>query len=140
MRPGQLISANCTTGWLDWTPGALWLLPDGILRARRDAATIRDRGDLRIDRSEPLIRTFDDDEPERIGSEGERSVWISADRLVSATLRRGLTTNGVVLGLRGETRVKLLWMRRDRAERPLLDALAQWGVPTSGGGSRAVAD
>lgn len=132
-RPGQLISANCTTGWLDWTPGALWLLPDGLLRARRERATVRERDDLRIDPTRPVIRAFAEDEPERIGSQRKRSVWVRADQITAATVRRGLPTNGTVLRLRDESCVKLLWMRRDRAEQPLIDALARWGVPTTFG-------
>jgi hypothetical protein len=27
-----LLSRACTTGWLDWVWGELWLLPDGVIR------------------------------------------------------------------------------------------------------------
>jgi hypothetical protein len=131
MRPGQLISANCTTGWLDWTPGALWLLPDGILRSEKNRATIRDRNDLRIAPAQPLISAFAEGEPERIGRQSKRSVWIAANDIAAATLHRGLTTNSAVLSLRDGSCIKLLWMRRDRAEQPLIDALARWAVPTT---------
>lgn len=29
---GILLSTTCTTGWLDWFHGELWLFPDGLLR------------------------------------------------------------------------------------------------------------
>jgi hypothetical protein len=31
-RAGGLLSTTCTTGWLDWFHGQLWLFPDGLLR------------------------------------------------------------------------------------------------------------
>ncbi|MFF5520725.1 hypothetical protein [Streptomyces coeruleorubidus] len=30
LRPAQLLATTCTTGWLDWIHGELWLLPGGL--------------------------------------------------------------------------------------------------------------
>ena len=32
LQPARLLAGTCTTGWLDWIHGELWLLPDGLLR------------------------------------------------------------------------------------------------------------
>jgi hypothetical protein len=43
MASGRLLSANCTTGWFDWSPGQLWLLPDGFLRLHVAKASYQER-------------------------------------------------------------------------------------------------
>ncbi|AWZ16800.1 hypothetical protein [Streptomyces sp. ICC1] len=34
VQHAHLLAASCTTGWLDWFHGELWLLPDSLVRIR----------------------------------------------------------------------------------------------------------
>jgi hypothetical protein len=41
MREGRLVTASCTTGWLDWIHRELWLCNDGLLLVRLDLKPTR---------------------------------------------------------------------------------------------------
>lgn len=34
VQHAHLLATSCTTGWLDWVHGELWLLPDSLVRVR----------------------------------------------------------------------------------------------------------
>ena len=106
MGQGRLVTASCTTGWLDWIHGELWLFPDGLLRsstglkttwahgrekARRDHDRARGRaaGVVQTVTGEPRSREFADGEIERIVASRRRNLWIEADRIKRADLNVG---------------------------------------------------
>jgi hypothetical protein len=126
---GTLISASCTTGWLDWIHGDLWLLPDGLLRVRSGlGATIR-RANERTVLENGEKRQFGVGEVERLQGEHKSNFWIPADEIGSARIRNGLLSGRLALTLKSGRRVKLMWLRADRASEPLKRALALWGIP-----------
>jgi hypothetical protein len=132
VRRGSLISASCTTGWLDWIGVELWLLPDGILRLALNLAKTKEHRIARTVSDEPRIRPFRDDEIRALVAQGSRNVWISADLIAAARLRVGIVSDRLRLTLVDGTTVKLLWLRADHADDPLRDALASWGVEVVG--------
>ena len=79
---------------------------------------------------EPRSREFADGEIERIVASRRRNLWIEAERIKRADLHVGRTTSRINLHMTDGRRIKLLWLREDRAERPLTTALSSWGVAT----------
>lgn len=155
MASGRLLSANCTTGWLDWSAGQLWLLEDGLLRLQVPKASRRERRrirsadaalshmsaragprrdvvtstrDLRVDPRALEYREFGDDEPQALAGERERTWWLLASDIRAAKLHRGILTNSLKLRMDSGPRVKLLWMRRDLADDLIREALRSWHV------------
>ncbi len=61
--------------------------------------------------------------------------WISANEIVGASGQRGKMTNRLTLDLRDGSTRKLLWLSVDRADVPLLAALATWRVATTSAGA-----
>ena len=126
----QLVTASCTTGWLDWVHGELWVLPDGLVRFRTSLATTFMHQNQRTVPNEAERQELSDGQIAfMLGAKG--SLWIPADKITSAHFRVGRTSR-VNLRMSDAPKIKLLWLRSDRAELPLSTALASWGVPTSG--------
>jgi hypothetical protein len=124
----MLVSASCTTGWLDWVHGELWLLPDGLLRPSLDWAASKQHGAKRTVSDVPTTRSFDDAEITKLVARNSRNVWVAADQIGSARLRVGATTSRLGLSLADGRTIKLLWLRADQAHVALRDALLSWGV------------
>jgi hypothetical protein len=127
---GRLITASCTTGWFDWIHGELWLFPDGLLRASTGLATTISNGIVQTVSGEPRSQEFVDGEIERIVARGGTNLWIQADQIRGADIHVGLMTSRMKVHMADGHRIKLLWLRGDRAERPLTKALSSWGVAT----------
>lgn len=96
-RTFRLISISCTTGWLDWVHGELWLAGDGILRRRRGWLKTIGSGNAMLARD---FRRHADDEapvPNLTDADIDTAVehgglWISAPSIREARLRVGLST------------------------------------------------
>jgi hypothetical protein len=116
----SLLSVRCTTGWLDWIHGELWLLPDGLLRVCESAGR---RG---LDDAEPAPRAPEELDQLRAHA---RSLWVRADEIVGASVRSGILTSRLTLLLADGGRRKLLWPTSDRAAVVLREAFASWEVP-----------
>jgi hypothetical protein len=135
MREGRLVTASCTTGWLDWIHRELWLCDDGLLLVRLDlkATRARDKG--------PTVsatlrrRPVRDNEVTEAEADGKRLSWIPAGAIVVASGRRGRLADRLSLDLRDGASRKLLWMSVDRADIPLLAALSAWGVALTSPGA-----
>jgi hypothetical protein len=123
---GKLLTRRCTTGWLDWIHGQLWLFPEGLLRARGNLQiTIAQsaRGPL----PDQLTATTDERELAQLARE-KGNLWIPSTAIRSASIRRGLTTERLLLTLVDGSRIKLLWPGNERVRKPLEEALASWGI------------
>ena len=131
---GELITASCTAGWLDCIHGELWVLPDGLLRIRTSLTETLAHQNRRTVPDEPQHEEFSDSWIDAIVASHRTNLWIPAERIASANIHVGLMTGRANVRMKDGRRIKLLWLRSDRAERPLTTALASWGVPTSGPG------
>jgi hypothetical protein len=129
MVVGKLICASCTTGWLDWIHGDLWLLPDGLLRVRGGLGATIGHANQRTVPEDIGERQFGAGEVERLQREHKTNLWIPANEIVSAGIRNGPLSGRLALTLTGGRRVKLMWLRADGASEPLKHALASWGIP-----------
>ena len=123
-RRFRLISGTTTTGWLDWQHGELWLAADGLFRRPRGwAATVAGDGithDLQArPEDEPIGEEFSEEEL-------SRGLWIPAQSIRTASLRRGITTGRLKLGLANGRTVKLLWVKSVLTHRSIQDALRSW--------------
>ena len=114
-----LISASCTTGWLDWIHGELWLCPNGLLRRSLGLLATTQHsvpvlsGVGTIDQRERPIRTFSDSELASIGAADRRNSWIRWHDIAAATLKRGIIDHSLHLRLRDGRRAKFLWLKSD---------------------------
>jgi hypothetical protein len=109
------ISRSCTTGWLDWVHGQLWLLPTGLLRRRMSLAETRANGyDPTVAVPPPRAPVVDFDLT-RIAAEHRTNKVIPFEAVARARLVRGLTTDALRLTLRDTTPHRLLWLTRDPA-------------------------
>jgi hypothetical protein len=125
----RLLTASCTTGWLDWIHGELWLLPDGLLRVRSSLGATIAHANQRTVPNDPSEREFGAGEIEELEHEHQTNLWIPAHEIVAASIRTGLLSSRLSLRLAGGRRAKLLWLRVDPAAVPLKRALASWGIP-----------
>ncbi len=118
-----MISRSCTTGWLDWVWGDLWLTADSVLRISRGMAETRGAALQRKRRGGGSTVT-----PESAGGGGvsalELEQKVGADKknrciqlreIRAARLRRGAFNSRLSVELDDGTRLKLLWLKTDPA-------------------------
>ena len=106
-----LVSASCTTGWLDWIHGELWVCPEGLLRRPLGlGATIAHGAHPTVDTADrPRRRAAD-----LRGSSSGRDLWLPWDAVELAELRTGPMTHSLHLRLPNRS-VKFLWRGVDGA-------------------------
>ena len=73
-------------------------------------------------------RTFDDQQISALVASNSRNVWVAADRIARASLRKGIKTDRLKLWLEDGSTVKFLWLGVDQADEPLRETLVSWGV------------
>ena len=129
VNDARLISGSCTTGWLDWIHGELWLLPDGLLRISTSLVNTAGNGILRTIPRDPVVRQFTREEIDEIVARDKRNLWIPREQLTSLKIHVCLLQSRANLSFVDGRRQKLLWLRGDHAEVPLKDALASWSIP-----------
>ncbi|MFE2155778.1 hypothetical protein ACFXAO_37735 [Streptomyces lavendulae] len=118
----QLLAASCTTGWLDWFHGELWLLPDSLVRVRGGFV------DTVVNSVGPGIRehtatsVIGYDPVAVLGGHRTNKV-IPFDGIAHARLHPDLTTAGLAVTMTDGTRHKLLWLSSEPARRVLADRL-----------------
>jgi hypothetical protein len=134
MREGSLVTASCTTGWLDWIHRELWLCDDGLLLVRLDLKATRAHEKGPTVSATLRRRPVRDEELTGAETAGKQLSWIPAGEIVAASGHRGRMADRLSLDLRDGASRKLLWMSVDRADIPLVVALDAWGIaPTSPG-------
>ncbi|MDX3747706.1 hypothetical protein [Streptomyces sp. AK08-02] len=118
----RLLSSTCTTGWLDWIHGRLWLLPEGLLRVRGDLMTTLVNGFgsglTALDPYRPI--TYD---PATVLAAHPTNKLIPFAGMATARLHGGVTTSGLEVAMTDGTRHKLLWMNSDPARGLLRERL-----------------
>ncbi|MDQ0930381.1 hypothetical protein [Streptomyces turgidiscabies] len=122
VRQARLVAASCTTGWLDWIHGELWLLPDCLLRVRSgfvDTLTNSFGSGLTARDSYRFI-THD---PETVLAAHSTNKLIPFADMARARLHGGVTTSGLEVTMTDGTRHKLLWMSSEPARRLLRERL-----------------
>ena len=135
MREGRLVTASCTTGWLDWIHRELWLCDDGLLLVRLDLKATRAHKKGPTVSATLRRRPVRDVELGDAEAVGKQLSWMPASEIVAARGRRGRTVDRLSLDLRDGASHKLLWMSVDRADIPLLAALDAWGVASASPGA-----
>lgn len=118
----HLLAASCTTGWLDWFHGELWLLPDSLVRARGGFV------DTVVNSISPGVREHTATSvigynPAAVLKGHHTNKVIPFDGITHASLHRGLTTSGLTVTMTDGTRHKLLWLSSEPAHRVLTDRL-----------------
>ncbi|MFB6843738.1 hypothetical protein ACFCXS_02495 [Streptomyces sp. NPDC056373] len=123
LQPAQLIARTCTTGWLDWIHGELWLLPDHLVRVRGGVPTTMMVGLVGPELATPdTFQTLAFD-PGTIRSAHRTNKVLPLAEITYARIHGGLTTSGMTLTMADGTRHKLLWMSMEPARGLLRDRL-----------------
>lgn len=123
LQPAQLIARTCTTGWLDWIHGELWLLPDQLLRIRGGIPATLTVGLLGPELATPAtFRTLAHD-PDAIRSAHRTNKVLPLAEITHVRIHGGLTTSGMSLSMADGSRHKLLWMSMEPARGLLRDRL-----------------
>lgn len=119
LLPARLLARTCTTGWLDWIHGELWLLPDALIRVRSGLMdSVANPG---VSAREPYqVIPYD---AESILSAHRTNKVIPLTELSEARLHRGLTTSGMTAVMRDGTHHKLLWLSSEPTTRLVKDRL-----------------
>ena len=115
-----LISASCTTGWLDWVHGELWACDDGLLRRPLGlrATIAHSLGDY------PKVSAYAPTTRDVLQAAAIRGYqWIAWEAVQRAVLRSGPLTDSIHIALRDGSRVKFLWYGTERASEYLQLAL-----------------
>ena len=129
---GRLLTRSCTTGWLDWIHGELWLLPDGLLRVRGSlsgtvaAGTRMQSGAwATVDIEKLPAKSWDQSKIARALKRHRRNYWLPWTDIASARLHGGLTTDRLLITRQDGSRVRLLWLDDDPAEEVLASVLPE---------------
>ncbi|MET8036994.1 hypothetical protein [Streptomyces sp. NPDC005345] len=123
LLPARLLARTCTTGWLDWIHGELWLLPDALIRVRSGLmdSVANSASGSGVSAKDPYeVIPFD---TESVRSAHRTNKVIPLAELSEARLHRGLSTSGMTATMRDGTRHKLLWLSTEPAGRLLRDRL-----------------
>lgn len=122
VQHAQLLAASCTTGWLDWVHGELWLLPDSLVRVRGGFVdTVVDPFGIAVPpRTTTGVIGYD---PVAVLGGHRTNKVIPFDGIARARLHRGLSTSGLAVTMTDGTRHKLLWLSSEPARRVLADRL-----------------
>jgi hypothetical protein len=118
----RLLTSTCTTGWLDWIHGRLWLLPEGLLRMRGDLMTTLANGFSSGLTAQDPYRPITYD-PATVLAAHPTNKLIPFAGMATARLHGGLTTSGLEVVMTNGTRHKLLWTNWDPARRLLRERL-----------------
>ncbi|MFJ6198080.1 hypothetical protein [Micromonospora sp. NPDC092111] len=120
----RCVSRSCTTGWLDWVHGELWLSPVGLIRRRLSWAESKAHG-LGPTVGTPLPESaLDSFDLATLLAEHPTNKVIHFDAVATARLVRGSTSDALRLAMSDGSRAKLLWLRRDPAYEILSTSLA----------------
>jgi hypothetical protein len=139
MNNAVLISASCTTGWLDWVHGEPWLCPEGLLRRSLGfRATVRHLLGPTVDEDNPARRSFTTAEIGAIIAANPRNRWIPWNDVRFARIKKSPMDTSLYLDLADGRREKFLWLAADGGEDRLSDAFTQslpgkWAGPRDRG-------
>ncbi|WP_328342428.1 hypothetical protein [Streptomyces violaceus] len=123
LQPAKLIARTCTTGWLDWIHGELWLLPDHLVRIRGGVPATMVVGLVGPELATPdSFQTLVYD-PDTIRSAHRTNKVLPLTEITHARIHGGLTTSGMTLSMADGTHHKLLWMSMEPARGLLRDRL-----------------
>ncbi|MFF0217159.1 hypothetical protein [Streptomyces vinaceus] len=122
LQYAQLLAASCTTGWLDWVHGELWLLPDSLVRVRGGFVdtVVNSIAPGIPEHTATSVIAYD---PVAILGGHHTNKVIPFDGIAHARLHPGLTTAGLEMTMTDGTRHKLLWLSSEPARRVLADRL-----------------
>ncbi|WP_280878463.1 hypothetical protein [Streptomyces pseudovenezuelae] len=123
LQPAKLLAGTCTTGWLDWIHGELWLLPGHLVRVRSGLlqSVLNSQSGSGVTAQDPYRLVGHD--PEAIRRAHRTNKVIPFTDIHHARLHGGVSTSGMTLTMTDGTHHKLLWLSTEPARRLLRDRL-----------------
>lgn len=125
----KLIAASCTTGWLDWEHGNLWLAPHGLARIPLGMPTSVAHTFVGVDPAKWRSRAIGVNELREVLNSSARALWLDAAEMKAAWLHRGLLNDRLNVRLNDGAFHKLLWVRNSAATQQVEEALRRWLGP-----------
>ena len=119
-----LISRSCTTSWLDWVHGELWLTDKALIRTRLSLSETlaNGTGDTLAAVAAP-VAVPPHLSPELVVAGHPTNRYIALAEIEFAALHRGHVSDRLNLRMRDGGRNKLLWLSADPAYQILREAL-----------------
>lgn len=119
-----LLSDSCTTGWLHWGHGELWLTPTHLVRIGRRELTLRAAGwggtragaavagSIAAGRPVPgaAIEVDAAQWEQEVAAEPKRTLALHVEEIATAQFRQGITASRLSVGTADGTKHKLLWL------------------------------
>ena len=122
----SLVTDSCTTGWLDWVHGELWLSEVALIRIRRTLGqTFMSARRGPTTSGTPALTSPASLAPEQVTARHSRNKYIALDEIAAAALHRGRLNDRLNITMRSGVRHKLLWLRSDAASGVLQVSLAR---------------
>ena len=145
-----LLSDSCTTGWLHWGHGELWLTPSHLVRIGRRELTLRAAGwggtrggasaaagALGTNAADalagstaavrPVPGSALEVDPEQweqeVAAEPKRTLMLNLEEIAAAQFRQGLTASRLGVATANGTKHKLLWLPNAHSSPALAEAL-----------------
>lgn len=122
VQHAQLVARTCTTGWLDWIHGDLWVTPTCLVRVRAGLldTVANSTGPGLAARTPGHTVSYD---PAAVRAAHRTNKVIAFDEIAHARLRGGPITYGLAVMMTDGTSHELLWRSSDPARRLLMDRL-----------------
>lgn len=120
-----LATASCTTSWIDWIHGELWVCPDGMFRRPLGlGATMAHGSGPTVDTvALPKQRLSSADIAQ--STSRRRNYWVTWDSIAGAEFRHGFMTDSLHIRLKDGRRLKFMWLAVDQAHLVLAPALKE---------------
>lgn len=145
-----LLSDSCTTGWLHWGHGELWLTPSHLVRIGRRELTRRaagwggtrggaavaagalgkstvhlPAGSIAATRPVPgaAIEVNPEQWEQEVAGEPSRTLVLNLEEIATAQFRQGITASRLGVGMTDGTKHKLLWLPNAYSRPVLAEAL-----------------
>jgi hypothetical protein len=145
-----LLSDSCTTGWLRWGHGELWLTPSHLVRIGRPELTRRaagwggtkggaafGAGAAGTDAAETLVRSAATARPvpgsaievdpelweQEVTAEPGRTLVLNLEEVATVQFRQGITASRLGVGMADGVKHKLLWLPNAHSKSVLAESL-----------------
>lgn len=123
----MLISRSCTTSWLDWVHGELWLTGTALIRTRLSLSktVANGNGGVSSTLAAPVtpVAVPSHLSPEGVAAGHRTNRYIALADIASAVLHRGRLSDRLTVVMTNGRRYKLLWLSADPAYEILRQAL-----------------
>jgi hypothetical protein len=128
-----LLTDSCTTGWLHWGHGELWLTPSHLVRigrpelSRRAAGWGGTRGGAAFGAGAAVPGAAIEVTPEQweqgVTAQPSRTLELNLEQIATLKFRQGITASRLGIGMADGVKHKLLWLPNAHSKSVLAETL-----------------